>query len=110
MPPAMTSIHPCVKHPAIFPKESNLSALLIKHHHERLQYQGRAMSCEPTVFGFLEAVRQSLLIAFTPPFKYCGMDCMSLSTSKMEERSLNVMDFYSHARAQEPYILICLKN
>lgn len=62
VPPAMTSIHPCVKHPAIFPKESNLSALLIKHHHERLQYQGRAMSCEPTVFGFLEAVRQSLLM------------------------------------------------
>nr|XP_021322660.1 uncharacterized protein LOC108179640 [Danio rerio] len=33
-----------VKHPALLPKKSHISALLVKHHHERIYHQGRGMT------------------------------------------------------------------
>ncbi len=34
------ALHPHVKHPAILPKDSHVSAVLIKHYHERVHHQG----------------------------------------------------------------------
>lgn len=41
---SQSTLHHEVKHPAILPKESHVSALLIKHHHERVPHQGRGMT------------------------------------------------------------------
>ncbi|KAJ8380265.1 hypothetical protein SKAU_G00010430 [Synaphobranchus kaupii] len=38
------ALHPHVKHPAILPKNSHISALLIKHQHEKAQHQGRGIT------------------------------------------------------------------
>lgn len=38
------ALHPHVKHPAVLPRDSHLSALLIKHHHDRANHQGRGMT------------------------------------------------------------------
>ena len=39
-----SSLHPHVKHPAILPKISHISSLLIKHYHERVHHQGRGLT------------------------------------------------------------------
>lgn len=101
----MSSLHPHVKHPAILPKGSHFSALLIKHHHERVQHQGRGMTVNELrangvwIFGCSKAVSSHIYnctkcrkfrrntegqrmanlpqerTELTPPFTYCGMDC-----------------------------------
>lgn len=38
------TLHPHIKHPAILPKISHISALLIKHFHEKVHHQGRGMT------------------------------------------------------------------
>lgn len=37
-------LHPHVKHPAILPKDSHISTLLIRHFHAKVQHQGRGMT------------------------------------------------------------------
>ncbi|CAI5657210.1 unnamed protein product [Oreochromis niloticus] len=41
---SQSALHHDVKHPAILPKKSHVSALLVKHHHERIHHQGRGMT------------------------------------------------------------------
>lgn len=41
---ANATLHPHVNYPAILPRESYISTLLIKHYHERVQHQGRGMT------------------------------------------------------------------
>lgn len=41
---SLATLHPHVKHPAILPKNSHISALLVKHFHERIYHQGRGMT------------------------------------------------------------------
>ncbi|XP_061819927.1 uncharacterized protein [Nerophis lumbriciformis] len=41
---SQSALHHDVKHPAILPKESHVSALLVKHYHERVHHQGRGMT------------------------------------------------------------------
>lgn len=38
------ALHPHVKHTAIIPRNSHISTLLIKHYHEQVYHQGRAMT------------------------------------------------------------------
>lgn len=38
------ALHPHVKHPAILPRDSHVTALLVKHYHERVHHQGREMT------------------------------------------------------------------
>ncbi|KAL6490192.1 hypothetical protein MHYP_G00005370 [Metynnis hypsauchen] len=38
------ALHPHVKHPVVLPRDSHVSALLVKHHHERVLHQGRGMT------------------------------------------------------------------
>nr|XP_054587464.1 uncharacterized protein LOC129152993 [Nothobranchius furzeri] len=38
------SLHPHVKHPAILPKESHISTLLVRHFHAKVEHQGRGMT------------------------------------------------------------------
>ncbi|KAJ8369662.1 hypothetical protein SKAU_G00096900 [Synaphobranchus kaupii] len=38
------ALHPHVKHPAVLPRDSHVSALLVKHYHERVHHQGRGMT------------------------------------------------------------------
>lgn len=101
----MSSLHPHVKHPAILPKGSHLATLLIKHHHEKVQHQGRGMTvnelrangvwilgCSKAVSSHIynctkcrkfrrntEGQRMANLpqerTELSPPFTYCGMDC-----------------------------------
>ncbi|XP_060763802.1 uncharacterized protein LOC132872763 [Neoarius graeffei] len=99
------ALHPHVKHPAILPRDSYLSSLLIKHYHERVHHQGRALTmnelrangiwilgCSKSVSSYIykctkcRKLRRSpeqqkmadLPVERTeeaPPFTYCGMDC-----------------------------------
>lgn len=98
----MSSLHPNVKHPAILPKESHLSALLIKYHHEKVQHQSWGMTvnellanrvwivgCSKAASSYIHKCttyrkfRQNteqqrmgnLPREHTPPFTYCGMYC-----------------------------------
>ena len=41
-----SALHYDVKHPAILPKKSHISALIVKHHHERVQHQGRGLTMD----------------------------------------------------------------
>ncbi len=38
------ALHPHLRHPAILPKDSQISTLLIKHYHEQVCHQGRGMT------------------------------------------------------------------
>ncbi|XP_038134456.1 uncharacterized protein LOC119779028 [Cyprinodon tularosa] len=38
------TLHPYVKHPAILPKTSHITRLLIDHYHQRVRHQGRSMT------------------------------------------------------------------
>ena len=38
--------HYDVKHPAILPKKSHISSMIVKHHHERVQHQGRGLTMD----------------------------------------------------------------
>ncbi|XP_054607429.2 uncharacterized protein [Nothobranchius furzeri] len=100
-----SDLHPHVKHPAILPKTSHVSSLLIKHYHEKVQHQGRGMTVNELrsngiwVVGCSGAVASHIFkcvtcrkyrrnkhdpkmadlpkdrVEITPPFTYCGMDC-----------------------------------
>ncbi len=98
-------LHPHVRNPAILPKDSQISTLLIKHYHEQVCHQGRGMTmnellsngiwilgCSKAVSSYIykcakcrkfrrptEEQRMADLpqerMETTPPFTYCGMDC-----------------------------------
>lgn len=102
---ANATLHPHVKHPAILPRESYISTLLIKHYHERVQHQGRGMTVNELrsngiwILGCSSAVSSHTYkclkcrkfrrcteeqkmadlpedcMQTTPPFLFCGMDC-----------------------------------
>lgn len=98
-------LHPHVKHPAVLPRHSHVSQLLIKHYHEKVHHQGRGMTmneirsnglwivgCSGAVSSHIykcttcrkhrrstEQQRMADLpmerLEATPPFTYCGIDC-----------------------------------
>ncbi|XP_028261477.1 uncharacterized protein LOC114435739 [Parambassis ranga] len=99
------ALHPYIKHPAILPKSSHISKLLIRHYHQQVQHQGRGMTmnelrsngiwivgCSQAVSSYIYkcvkcrkfrrstenqkmADLPSERMEATPPFTYCGMDC-----------------------------------
>lgn len=99
------ALHPHMKHPAILPRDSYLSSLLIKHHHEKVYHQGRAMTMNELrvngiwILGCSKAMSSHIYkctrcrklrrspeqqkmaelpmerTEVAPPFTYCGMDC-----------------------------------
>ncbi|CAI5661726.1 unnamed protein product [Oreochromis niloticus] len=99
------ALHPNVKHPAILPRDSHVSALLVKHYHEKTYHQGRGITmnelrangfwilgCSKIVSSYIykcvkcrrfrrrtEQQKMADLpedrMETTPPFTYCGMDC-----------------------------------
>lgn len=99
------ALHPHVKHPAIVPKASHLTKLLIDHYHKHVQHQGRGMTMNELrangiwIIGCSQAVSSHIYncvkcrkfrrgteeqrmanlpserMETTPPFTYCGMDC-----------------------------------
>ncbi|XP_045063901.1 uncharacterized protein LOC121541769 isoform X1 [Coregonus clupeaformis] len=100
-----SALHPHVKHPAIVPKASHVSSLLIKHYHEKVHHQGRGITVNELrsngiwVTGCSSAVASHIYkcttcrkyrrntqepkmadlpderLEMTPPFTYCGIDC-----------------------------------
>lgn len=100
-----SALHPEVKHPAILPRNSHVSTLLVKHHHEKVYHQGRGITmnalrangfwivgCSKSVSSYIyrctrcrrlrrctEQQKMSDLpkerMETTPPFIYSGMDC-----------------------------------
>ncbi|XP_024119463.1 uncharacterized protein LOC112140682, partial [Oryzias melastigma] len=102
---SQSTLHYKVKHPAILPKDSHVSSLLIKHYHERVQRQGRGMTtnelrangiwivgCGSVVSSHIydcvkcrkyrktTNVQQmadlpEVRTETAPPFSYCGVDC-----------------------------------
>lgn len=98
-------LHPHVKHPAILPKDSRISTLLIRYFHLKVHHQGRGMTMNELrangwwILGSSRAVSSYLLNCVkcrkyrrktenqcmgdlpidrtepTPPFTYVGMDC-----------------------------------
>lgn len=98
-------LHPHVKHPAILPKDSHISTLLIRHFHSKVQHQGRGMTMNELrangwwILGSSRAVSSYIFKCVkcrkyrrktenqsmgdlpvdrtepTPPFTYVGMDC-----------------------------------
>ncbi|XP_039859773.1 uncharacterized protein LOC120716337 isoform X2 [Simochromis diagramma] len=87
------TLHPYIKHPAIIPKSSHVSSLLIKHYHEKLRSNGLWITgCSNAVASHIykcttcrkyrrhtQDQRMSDLpedrMEATPPFSYCGIDC-----------------------------------
>lgn len=99
------ALHPHVKHPAILPRTSHVSQLLIEHYHQQVEHQGRGMTINELrsngiwILGGSHAVASCIYkcvkcrkfrrgtedqkmsdlprerIEATPPFTYCGMDC-----------------------------------
>lgn len=99
------TLHPNVRHPVVLPKESHVSALIVKHYHERVFHQGRGMTLnELRANGFWILVCSKVVSShifkcikcrklrrcteqqkmadlpgdrkeIAPPFTYCGMDC-----------------------------------
>ncbi|KAG1935726.1 hypothetical protein F2P79_019030 [Pimephales promelas] len=102
---AHAALHLHMRYPAILPRDSHVSALLIKHYHERVYHQGRGMTinelrangiwilgCSKLVSSHIhkctrcrkfrrctEQQRMADLpedrMETTAPFTYCGMDC-----------------------------------
>lgn len=102
---SQSALHHDVKHPAVLPKRSHVSALLVKHHHERVHHQGRGMTmnelrangiwilgCGNVVSSHIykcvkcRRYRRSTEVQqmsdlpeerteTSPPFTYCGLDC-----------------------------------
>ena len=97
-------LHPHVKHPAIVPKKSHVSLLLIKHFHEKVHHQGRGTTNELRSNGIWIIASSGAVAShiykcttcrkyrkntqdpkmvdlpedrmeMTPPFTYCGIDC-----------------------------------
>lgn len=102
---SQSALHHDVKHPAILRKDSHVSALLVKHHHEHVHHQGRGMTinelranglwilgCGNVVSKHIyrcvkcrryrkaSSVQQmadlpEVRTETAPPFTYCGVDC-----------------------------------
>lgn len=100
-----SGLHPHVKHPAILPKASHVSSLLIRHYHEKVHHQGRGITVNELrsngiwIIGCSSAVASHIYkctscrkyrrktqdpkmadlpeerMERTPPFTYWGMDC-----------------------------------
>ncbi|KAL4009472.1 hypothetical protein ACER0C_003324 [Sarotherodon galilaeus] len=115
---SQSALHHDVKHPAILPKKSHASALLVKHHHERIHHQGRGMTmnelrangiwvlgCGSVVSSHIykcvkcrryrrttEVQQMANLpeerIETSPPFTYCGLDCFGPFIVKEGRREL----------------------
>ena len=111
-------LHPHVKHPAVLPRDSHISLLLVKHYHERVHQQGQGMTtnelrsngiwilgCSNLVSSHIykctkcrkfrrgmEQQRMSDLpvdrTEATPPFTFCGMDCFGLFYIKERRKEL----------------------
>ncbi|KAM7380993.1 hypothetical protein PAMP_004254 [Pampus punctatissimus] len=99
------ALHHDVRHPAILPKKSHVSSLLVKHYHERVFHQGRGMTMNTLrangiwIIGCGSVVSSHIYRCVTcrryrrtteiqqmadlpeertessPPFTYCGLDC-----------------------------------
>lgn len=99
------TLHPFVKHPALLPKNSHISSLLVKHFHEKTQHQGRGMTTNELrangwwILGCSSVVSSHIFkcvkcrkyrrpteeqkmgdlpqdrLEATPPFTYAGIDC-----------------------------------
>ncbi|KAJ8342594.1 hypothetical protein SKAU_G00325220 [Synaphobranchus kaupii] len=112
------ALHPYIKHPAVLPKTSHISKLLIKHYHQQVQHQGRGITmnelrsngiwilgCSHAVSSYIykcvkcrkfrrctEEQRMADLprerMETTPPFTYCGMDCFGPFYVKEGRREL----------------------
>lgn len=112
------SLHPHIKHPAILPKNSHISNLLIKLYHQKVQHQGRGntmnalrsngiwiIGCNQAVLSYIykcvkcrkfrrctEEQKMSDLprerFETTPPFTYCGIDCFGPFHVKQGRREL----------------------
>ncbi|XP_034058377.1 uncharacterized protein LOC117537302 isoform X2 [Gymnodraco acuticeps] len=102
---SQSALHHDIKHPAILPKKAHVSALLVKHHHERVHHQGRGMTmnevrangiwilgCGNVVSSHIykcvkcrkyRRTTETQQMADLPedrtetstPFTYCGIDC-----------------------------------
>jgi hypothetical protein len=102
---SQATLHPHVKHPAILPSKGHISALLIKHFHEKVYHQGRGMTINELrangwwIIGCSSAVSSHLFrcvkcrkyrrcteeqkmgdlpqdrMEAAPPFTYSGIDC-----------------------------------
>lgn len=110
-------LHPHVKHPAILPKTSHITRLLIDHFHRQVQHQGRGLTineirangiwilgCSQVVSSFIyncvkcrkfrqrtEEQKMANLpcerIETTPPFTYCAWIVLLHFMSKKEGKS-----------------------
>ncbi|XP_030600875.1 uncharacterized protein LOC115790965 [Archocentrus centrarchus] len=99
------ALHPDVKHPVILPRNSHVTALLVKHYHVKTYHQGRGITmnelrangfwilgCSKIVSSciykcvkcrrFRRPTEQQKMadlpedrMETAPPFTYCGMDC-----------------------------------
>nr|XP_046208328.1 uncharacterized protein LOC124037560 [Oncorhynchus gorbuscha] len=115
---AHATLHSHVKHPAILPRDSHLSVLLIKHYHEKVRHQGRGMTINELrsngiwILGCSNAVSSHIYkcvkcrkfrrctegqrmadlpkerMETAPPFTYCGMDCFGPFYAKDGRREL----------------------
>ncbi|XP_034052757.1 uncharacterized protein LOC117533237 [Gymnodraco acuticeps] len=102
---SQSALHHDIKHPAILPKKAHVSALLVKHHHERVHHQGRGMTMNEVrangiwILGCGNVVSSHIYKCVkcrkyrrttetqqmadlpedrtetSPPFTYCGIDC-----------------------------------
>lgn len=102
---SQATLHPYVKHPAILPRNSHISDLIIKHFHERVHHQGRGMTVNELranglwILGCSSAVSSHIFkcvkcrkyrrcteeqkmgnlpedrMERSPPFTYTGIDC-----------------------------------
>ncbi|XP_076869830.1 uncharacterized protein LOC143521148 [Brachyhypopomus gauderio] len=115
-----SALHHDIKHPAILPKKSHASALLVKHHHERIHHQGRGMTlnelrangiwilgCGSVVSSHIykcikcRRYRRTTQIQqmadlpeerteASPPFAYCGLDCFGPFIVKERRKDLKL--------------------
>lgn len=102
---SQSSLPNSVKHPVIIPKDHHITRMLIAHHHERIQHQGKGLTINEIrangywIQGINRAVASYIRQCVTckrhrkpveeqrmadlplervepsPPFSYCGMDC-----------------------------------
>ncbi|KAI3376816.1 hypothetical protein L3Q82_000074 [Scortum barcoo] len=113
-----SALHPHVKHPAVLPKASHISALLVKHYHQQVHHQGRGITMNALrlngiwIIGCTHAVSSHIYkcvkcrkfrrcteeqkmadlprerMETAPPFTYCGMDCFGPFYVKEGRREL----------------------
>ncbi|KAM7424138.1 hypothetical protein PAMA_000472 [Pampus argenteus] len=107
-----------LRHPAILPKDGAVTNLLIAHHHDKIQHQGRGQTLNELrangywIVGGSKAVAHHIRqcvqcrrvrappeeqrmadlpsdrVEPTPPFTYCGMDCFGPFYTKQGRKEL----------------------